>query len=267
MTTQTYTDGVTLTAAAEFNRFDTVSYAVLGTVAGTNTITAAGPANYTYAATTPPVWFIPAVTNTGATTINITPSGSAALGAKNIFWNGAACVGGELPAGVPVGIIYDGTRFHIISGVEKVLLLKANSGTDANAGATNVDTVSISGLTAKDSLCVVTTLRSVTQQTAAIVLYNSTDGVTVSQASGNAVLAANGTCQTDSVIRQEQSGATAVLGLSNGGSNAAGLAGQLVTATFTTNWTASWTLALRHGGVTAGGTLQWSWCVYKVLGQ
>ena len=115
MATQTYTDGVTLSAAAEFNRFDTVSYAVLSGVAGTNTITATGPANYTYAATTPPVWFIPAVTNTGATTINITPSGGAALGAKNIFSGGVACVGGELVAGVPAGIIYDGTQYHLLS--------------------------------------------------------------------------------------------------------------------------------------------------------
>ena len=114
MATQTYTDGVTLSSAAEFNRFDTVSYAVLSGVAGTNTITATGPANYTYAATTPPVWFIPANTNTGATTINITPSGGAALGAKNIFNGGAACIGGELRAGVPVGIVYDGTQFNII---------------------------------------------------------------------------------------------------------------------------------------------------------
>lgn len=114
MATQTYTDGVTLTAAAEFNRFDTVSYAVLTGVAGTNTITATGPANYTYAATTPPVWFIPAVTNTGATTLNVTPSGASALGAKNIFAGGLALVGGELVSGVPACAIYDGTRFQLL---------------------------------------------------------------------------------------------------------------------------------------------------------
>lgn len=116
MATQTYTDGVTLTAAAEFNNFDSVAYAVLSGVAGTNTITATGPANYTYSATRPPVYFIPAVTNSGATTINITPSGSSALGAKNVFFGGAACVGGELVAGVPAAVIYDGTQFSIVAG-------------------------------------------------------------------------------------------------------------------------------------------------------
>ena len=114
MATQTYTDGVTLSAAAEFNRFDTVSYAVLSGVAGTNTITATGPANYTYAATTPPVWLIPANTITGAATINITPSGGSALGAKNIFMNGAACTGFEIRQNVPCALIYDGTQFNIL---------------------------------------------------------------------------------------------------------------------------------------------------------
>ena len=115
MATQTYTDGVSLTAAAEFNRFDTVAYGVLSGVAGTNTITATGPANYTLAATRPPVWFIPAATNTGATTLNVTPSGASALGAKNIFAGGLALVGGELVSGVPACVIYDGTQFQLLS--------------------------------------------------------------------------------------------------------------------------------------------------------
>jgi hypothetical protein len=113
--TQSYVDGVTLSSAAEWNKWDTVAYSVLSGVAGTNTITATGPANYSYAAATPPVWFIPAVTNTGATTINITPSGGAALGAKNVFLNGAALVGNELIASRPCALIYDGTQFHIVA--------------------------------------------------------------------------------------------------------------------------------------------------------
>src|SRR3990167_6047481 len=112
MATQDYTNGVTLTDAAEFERFDCVAYSVLSGVAGTNTITATGPATYTYAATRPPVWFLPAATNTAAVTINVTPSGGAALGARNIFLNGAALVGGELRISVPACLIDDGTRFH-----------------------------------------------------------------------------------------------------------------------------------------------------------
>lgn len=81
--------------------------------AGTNTITAAGPSNFSYAAGAIVRW-IPAGTNTGATTINITPYGASALGAKNVFSGGAACVGGELQSGVPAAAMYDGTQFNLI---------------------------------------------------------------------------------------------------------------------------------------------------------
>jgi len=115
MATTNFTDTVTLTAAAWFDDVDSTAYAVLTGVAGTNTITATGPINYAYAAARTPVYFVPAATNTGATTINITPSGGAALGARNVFFNGAACAGGELVSGTPAALIDDGTRFHIIS--------------------------------------------------------------------------------------------------------------------------------------------------------
>lgn len=114
MTTQVYTDGVTLTSAAELDKFDTAAYPQLTGVAGTNTITATGPANLGLA-TSPPLWFIPANTNTGATTLNITPSGGAALTAKNVFSGGAACVGGELVAGVPAAVVYDGTQYNLLN--------------------------------------------------------------------------------------------------------------------------------------------------------
>lgn len=84
-------------------------------VAGTNTVTAGGPAAMAAYTTGQRVYLLPAVTNTGATTLNITPSGGAALGAKNIFWNAAALVGGELRASVPYTLEYDGTQFNILS--------------------------------------------------------------------------------------------------------------------------------------------------------
>ena len=96
MATQQYTNSVTLSDATEFNRFDSCAYCYLTSVAGTNTITATGPANMVLATPQVPFVVVPAVTNTGATTANITPSGGAALGAKNVFCNGIACVGGEL---------------------------------------------------------------------------------------------------------------------------------------------------------------------------
>lgn len=79
-------------------------------VAGTNTITVsmAGLGSY---ATGMMVRFIPANTNTGATTINVN-----SIGAKNIFLNGAALVGYELRKNCPVQLHYDGTQFNIVAG-------------------------------------------------------------------------------------------------------------------------------------------------------
>lgn len=78
---------------------------VVGSVAAQGSITMA-PTAY---ATGQRYHFIPAATNTGATTLNVST-----LGAKSIFWNGAACAGGELRINVPCCVEYDGTQFHIV---------------------------------------------------------------------------------------------------------------------------------------------------------
>lgn len=114
MTTQTFTDGVTLSAASWATDVDTATYSSLTSVSGTNTITATGPASATAYAAGQIFRFIPANTNTGPATINITCN-SVALGAKNIFANGAALAGGEIIASLPVVIQYDGTQFNIIA--------------------------------------------------------------------------------------------------------------------------------------------------------
>lgn len=108
MATTLFVDAVTLSSASWFNDVDSGIYA-LTAVAGTNTITATGPNSLTAYATGKIAKFIPAATNTGATTINIS-----SLGAKNVFYSGAACVGGELKINVPVQIYYDGTQFNIL---------------------------------------------------------------------------------------------------------------------------------------------------------
>lgn len=53
--------------------------------------------------------FLPVAANTGATTLAVD-----GLAAKNIFVNGAACVGGELKVGVPAWVKYDGTQFNLL---------------------------------------------------------------------------------------------------------------------------------------------------------
>lgn len=155
----------------------------------------------------------------------------------------------------------------LAAGTGGLRLLKANSGTDTSAGATNVDTIAITGLTAKDTLVIFFNGASVTQQTANPQLYNSTDAVKIIDLQNSAgAIAAGNQRPVTSEIRQRQSAATAISAYSTGAScNPA--TDTFLNSTFTTNWTGSWTLALRHTGVTAGGTFQWTWAVYKMLGQ
>ena len=56
------------------------------------------------------VKFLAGFTNTAACTMNIN-----AIGAKNMFFNGAALTGGEIVAGEMYEISYDGTQFHLLS--------------------------------------------------------------------------------------------------------------------------------------------------------
>lgn len=115
MTTTSFTNGVTLTDAGWFNDADTATYSHLTGVSGTNTIAATGPVSCAAYAAGQRFEFIPANSNTGATTLNITCN-SVALGAKNVFSGGVACVGGEIAQNVPCLVVYDGTQFNIIGG-------------------------------------------------------------------------------------------------------------------------------------------------------
>lgn len=114
MSSTVFINGVTLSNGSAWAQdVDNVTYQFLSGVAGTNTITATGPAGLGAYAAGLKFRFIPAATNTGATTINIT--GTAALGARNIFLGGVALSGGELTALLPVEITDDGTQFNITS--------------------------------------------------------------------------------------------------------------------------------------------------------
>lgn len=138
MSDTVFTNGVTLTDADWFNDVNRLHYTifsdpadaaavrtavsvpskaeiqngtqvVLGSVAGTNTITAsASPAPSAYASGQV-FRLVPANTNTGATTLNLN-----SLGAKNIYLNNVALSGGELVANIPALVQYDGTQFQLL---------------------------------------------------------------------------------------------------------------------------------------------------------
>lgn len=153
-------------------------------------------------------------------------------------------------------------------------LLKANSGTDTSAGATNLDTYAMaSQLTAKDTLLVFVEMEAVTVAVVTPMLYNSTDSLALthligSNAAAPGNIAAGEKYIGQSVIGNAQSAVTAVFGVSVGKILDANrsMDGTGVSASFATNWTGAWTLALRHAGV-SGGTCKWRWSVFRVKGQ
>ena len=89
----------------------------LGTVAGTNTITATANPTLTAYTSGQLFSFIAAGANTGATTLNVDT-----LGAKNVLYNNAACSGGEIASGAMVSVRYDGTSFHLVSSYASATL-------------------------------------------------------------------------------------------------------------------------------------------------
>jgi hypothetical protein len=128
----------------------------LSSVAGTNTITATAAGLTAYAAGQE-FAFIPANTNTGATTINIT-----SLGAKNVYWNGAACVGGELRQSVPAKVRYDGTQFHIIANGFNAPFSDAHAVVEGSSDATKKARFEVDGLTTATTRVVTVPDRDIT---------------------------------------------------------------------------------------------------------
>lgn len=91
--------------------------------AGTNTVTAAASPPLTSLATGQTFRFIPAATNTGATTLQIDSTA-----ATNVFSNGAALLGNELKQNIPVEVFFDGTQYQIIGSAG---VLSANAVVDS----------------------------------------------------------------------------------------------------------------------------------------
>lgn len=139
-----------------------------------------------------------------------------------------------------------------------VTLLKSGTGSSTNAAANTLDSVALSGLTAKDTLWIILTMQSVTQDTAASGIYSVTDSILLDT---TATITAGSNRHAEIAISQAPSSTTSLFPRT--GANAQ----QATTpVAVTTPWTGSWTIGLRSGGVTAGGTLWWTWAVYKVAG-
>src|SRR3990167_540592 len=158
------------------------------------------------------------------------------------------------------------------AGSNYLTLLKANSSTEASAGATNVDTYAISGLTAKDTIVIEYNVNTVTANTAAGSIYHVTDStplintsaLTAGGTAGEFATVKIGQAQNDATVYQATIYGLAPVSLGSGGTTAATVSSY---QDLTTSFQGSWTIALRHGGVTATGSYRWSWAVYKLAGQ
>lgn len=149
----------------------------------------------------------------------------------------------------------------------QVLFVAGANGSDTNAAANTVASQTIAGLTANDELQISYELEASSQNVGSIFLNNATDGVNLISISAGTLLA-NTQVMGRAILRQRQANSTTIaataegllLGTSSRVDNSA-------SASVATGWTGTWALALRHSGVTAGGTLKWAWQVYKRAGQ
>ena len=161
--------------------------AALVTVTGVDTLLGSlSPALTTYV-TGAVYYFIAPATNTGAVTLNIDT-----LGAKNVTRDGTtALVAGDIVSGEMVAVVYDGTRFQLISPVNSFTNLNV-SGTLTVAGATTLngnlqvgnaaaDTVNFqaSGWTLTNNVSVTGTWADIGTITTADINGGTIDGTTI----------------------------------------------------------------------------------------
>lgn len=114
--------------------------------------TAGGTANALTVTTTPifatlsagmGVWVKPTSDNSGATTLNVN-----GLGAISVYYNGVACVGGEIKNGVPIYLKYDGTVWNAVTQGTRFTDLAYTGTLTGGTGVINIG----SGQICKDAL-------------------------------------------------------------------------------------------------------------------
>lgn len=205
-------------------------------------------------------------------------------GTGNItYTDGQLLIGNSASTGLTKTTITAGSNMTVTNGngsitlaatapAQQMTLLKANSGPSTNTSANDLDTFAITGLTSKDSLLIYFTVSALTQSGGQITIQSATDSFNICQINGGGVCTSGHTIMGTIVIKQSQESTTTYnsvttdsLTITNGGNIAGNVNGN--SAGVTTAWTSPWTISLHNTGVTSGGTLRWSWDLYKVLGQ
>ena len=137
--------GTASTDSVRLGQLQNSTVAYLTGTAGTNTVTASASPTLTALAAGQVFRLIPANTNTAATTLQIDSTA-----ATNVFWNGAALVGGEIRQNVPIEVFYDGTQYQLIASAAmlNVALYDDVFRVRAAGDATKLLAVSLTGITA-----------------------------------------------------------------------------------------------------------------------
>lgn len=127
-----HTNVATASNLTDYARADQVQNGALmwlGSVSGTNTVTATTTPAITSYTAGQSFRMLVAGTNTGAVTLNIN-----GLGAKNVFYQGVALVGYELLVGAVYELVYDGTQFQVTTPIEIAGEVKAFGGATVPTG-------------------------------------------------------------------------------------------------------------------------------------
>jgi len=167
--------------------------------AGTNTITANASPTLATLVTGQRFSFIPANTNTAATTLQIDSTS-----ALSIFWNNVALTGGEIRQNVPVEVMYDGTQYQLIaSGAHaNAFAIPDTMRIQAAGDRTKQLAVSLTGISTA-------TTRTLTMPDANLTLAAVTTAGDIWQASGSGVFTRLG-IGTARQVPTVNSGATAL---------------------------------------------------------
>jgi hypothetical protein len=186
-----------------------------------------------------------------------------------------ATVGGGVPTppnNTTTFLRGDGTFATPVSS-SPMTLLKANTGTSNNTSANNLDTIAITGLTAKDTLFVRYTLTATIAAGGTVALESDTDTLTLINVNAASPIGLNRSVGGTAYLTQEEQSSTGINATASDVITTIGehtlTTGQIsgYSQATSTAWTGSWTLALKSNGVTSTGNLNWSWAVYKIAGQ
>ena len=164
----------------------------------------------------------------------------------------------------------DGSNLTGVAG-GAMSLLHTNSGTNTSTSAVTLMSYPMaSQLAATDGLVVYILLRSTGAANKGLeTLFNSTDTVDIGSIIGTDVIPVNQRVNSlwwawgASGISGDTGGAW--INIENKAGTSYGPAG--AAPAFTTAWTGAWTIAVKHGGMESGGTMNWQWYIYKVLGS